>query len=188
MFALGWKIELLVLEPGAAYPERDARQYKTIYLLEPGWCIQRCIAINSFLEPGAAYPESNTKFKQLKKLISVLEPRQRTQNDLAKIFTTHVLIRRWPFGYFSSEGGRYGLRVRPRCLWQWSQNVGADGPHRAPMWEHTQSSAPCRCVPTSSLRFHAVGCWAKIENYVSVDFVSKWREPDDKFKITKYII
>ena len=29
---------------------------------------------------------------------------------------------------------------------------------------------------------------AKIENYVSVDFVSKWREADDKFKITKYII
>ena len=46
---------------------------------------------------------------------------------------------------------------------QWSQNVGAGGPHHAPMWEDTQSSAPCRCVPTSSLRFHAFGCWAKIE-------------------------
>ena len=45
---------------------------------------------------------------------------------------------------------------------QWSQNVRAGGPHHAAMWEHTQSSAPCRCVPTSSLRFHAVGCWAKI--------------------------
>ena len=76
------------------------------------------------------------------------------------------------------------------CAWnirQWSQNVGAGGPHHAPMWEHTQSSAPCRCVPTSSLRFHAFGCWDKIKNYVSVDFVSKWREADDKFKI-KYII
>ena len=42
--------------------------------------------------------------------------------------------------------------------------------------------------PTSSLRFHAFVCWAKIENYVSVDFVSKWREADDKFKISKFII
>ena len=31
--------------------------------------------------------------------------------------------------------------------YQWSQIVGAGGPHHAPMWEHTQSSAPCRCVP-----------------------------------------
>ena len=71
---------------------------------------------------------------------------------------------------------------------QWSQNVGAGGHEHAPMWEDTQSSAPCRCVPTSSLRFHAFGCWTKTENYVSVDFVSKWREADDKFKITKHII
>ena len=71
---------------------------------------------------------------------------------------------------------------------QWSQNVGAGSPHHASMRDHTQSSVPCRGVPTSSLRFHAVGCWAKIEKYVSVDYVSKWREADDKFKITKCII
>ena len=52
-----------------------------------------------------------------------------------------------------------------KSLNQWFQKVGSGGPHYAPMWEHTLSSAPCRCVPTSSLRFHAVGCWAKIENW-----------------------
>ena len=40
------------------------------------------------------------------------------------------------------------VSISNRC---WSQNVGAGGPHHAPMWKHTQSSAPCWCVPLISI-------------------------------------
>ena len=39
-----------------------------------------------------------------------------------------------------------------------------------------------------TFRILAGGCWAKIENYVSVDFVWKRREADDKLKMIKYIV
>ena len=50
-----------------------------------------------------------------------------------------------PLGYLSKF---FGSVCAPRgCSGQWSQIVGAGGPHHAPMWEYTKWSAPCRCVP-----------------------------------------
>ena len=54
------------------------------------------------------------------------------------------------------------------CKYQTAQSVGACGPHHAPMWKHTQSSVPFRCVPTTSLRFHAAGCRVEIRILNSV--------------------
>ena len=39
------------------------------------------------------------------------------------------------------------------------------------LWNLIQPNTASRCVPTFLLPFHAVGCWAKIENYVSLNFV-----------------
>ena len=67
------------------------------------------------------------------------------------------------------HNSRFQVNSRRQCKLllelKWSQNVGAGGPHHAPMCTHvhTQSRAPCQCVPTSSLRFHAVSCWSKID-------------------------
>ena len=45
------------------------------------------------------------------------------------------------------------LQDYPSISQQWSQIVGAGGPHHAPMWERTQSSVPCRCVPIPRFDF-----------------------------------
>ena len=57
------------------------------------------------------------------------------------------------------------------CVRQCTQNVELSGPHHWPVWNLTQANTACRYVPTSLLRFHVYGCWAKIENYISFDFV-----------------
>ena len=82
--------------------------------------------------------------------------------------------------------GRYVRRnERP---WQCSQVVELSGSHHWHIWNLTQANTAWRCASTSSFRFHAVGCWAKIEMYVSLDFVWKWREADDEFIMTRCII
>ena len=53
--------------------------------------------------------------------------------------------------------------------------------HHCPVWSLTQSNAACRCAPTCSHQIHAVGCWAKIKKYFSLDSLQKWREKDTKF-------
>ena len=56
------------------------------------------------------------------------------------------------------------------------------------MWEHTQSSASCQCVPTNSLRFRIIGCRVEIRNCIFLDSVQRRRDIEVKFKITEYII
>ena len=81
-----------------------------------------------------------------------------------------------------------GLQSEHTGLRQCSQIVYPSGPHHWPAWILTKAKTACRCVSTSSLRFHDPRCRAKIENNVSLDLVWKWRGADEKFKTTKYII
>ena len=78
----------------------------------------------------------------------------------------------------------YNVWARIQC----SQIVDPSGPHHWPVWILTQANTSYRCVSTFSLRFHDPRCRAKIESYVSLDFVWKWRGADEKFKMTEYII
>ena len=60
-------------------------------------------------------------------------------------------------------------------------------PPRSRVGAHTIKRAVSVC-PHFLASISRFRLWAKIENYVSFDFVLKWREADDKFKIYKYII